>query len=120
MERLTDIVNADLRNILCDFRDFTRPVRLKVGNVVYSIYASLQSDKIALTADIEPINVYELSIYFEDITDEAFKRSFVKGGIVFISLETEGNDSWVGYRIVDTATTMGVLRSASLMRTNGR
>lgn len=70
MERLTDIVNADLRNILCDFRDFTRPVRLKVGNVVYSIYASLQSDKIALTADIEPINVYELSIYFEDITDE--------------------------------------------------
>lgn len=120
MERLSDIVNADLRNILCDFRDFTRPVRLKAGNVVYSIYASLQSDKIALTADIEPINVYELSIYFEDITDEAFKRSFVKGGIVFISLEAEGNDSWVGYRIVDTATTMGVLRSASLMRTKGR
>ena len=87
---------------------------------MYSIYASLQADKIALTADIEPINVYELSIYFEDITDEAFRRSFVKGGIVFISLDAEGNDSWVGYRIVDTATTMGVLRSASLMRKKGR
>ena len=120
MERLTDIVATDLQDIMREFRDFTRPVRLKVGNVVYSIYASLQSDKIALTADIEPINVYELSIYFEDITDDAFKRSFVKGGIVFISLDTEGNDSWVGYRIVDTATTMGALRSASLMRTKGR
>ena len=96
MERLTDIVATDLQDIMREFRDFTRPVRLKVGNVVYSIYASLQSDKIALTADIEPINVYELSIYFEDITDDAFKRSFVKGGIVFISLDTEGNDSWVG------------------------
>ena len=92
MERLTDIVATDLQDIMREFRDFTRPVRLKVGNVVYSIYASLQSDKIALTADIEPINVYELSIYFEDITDDAFKRSFVKGGIVFISLDTEGND----------------------------
>ena len=120
MERLTDIVATDLQDIMREFRDFTRPVRLKVGNVVYSIYASLQSDKIALTADIEPINVYELSIYFEDITDDAFKCSFVKGGIVFISLDTEGNDSWVGYRIVDTATTMGALRSASLMRTKGR
>ena len=120
MERVTDIVATDLQDIMREFRDFTRPVRLKVGNVVYSIYASLQSDKIALTADIEPINVYELSIYFEDITDDAFKRSFVKGGIVFISLDTEGNDSWVGYRIVDTATTMGALRSASLMRTKGR
>ena len=96
MERLTDIVNADLRNILCDFRDFTRPVRLKVGNVVYSIYASLQSDKIDLTADIEPINVYELSIYFEDITDEAFRRSSVAGGIVLMSGEADGAASWVG------------------------
>lgn len=120
MERLTDIAATDLRDIMREFRDFTRPVRLKVGNVVYSIYASLQSDKIVLTSDIEPINVYELSIYFEDITDEAFKRSFVKGGIAYISLDTEGNDSWIGYRIVDTATTMGVLRSASLTRTKGR
>ena len=120
MERLTDIVATDLQDIMREFRDFTRPVRLKVGNVVYSIYASLQSDKIALTADIEPINVYELSIYFEDITDGAFRRACVKGGIVFISLEAEGNDSWVGYRIVDTATTMGALRSASLTRTKGR
>ena len=119
MERLTDIVNADLRNIICDFRDVTRPVRLKVGYVVYSFYALLQSGEIALTADIEPINVYELSIYFEDITDEAFRRSFVKGGIVFISLEAEGNDSWVGYRSVDRSGTMCVLRIASLIRTKG-
>ena len=37
MERLTDIVATDLQDIMREFRDFTRPVRLKVGNVVYSI-----------------------------------------------------------------------------------
>ena len=120
MERLTDIVKADLRNILCEFRGFTRTVRLKIGKVVYSIYASLQSDKIGLTADVDPINVYELSIYFENITDEASRRSYDKGGLVFISLEAEGTDSWVGYRLVDTATTIGVLQKASMMRTKGR
>ena len=120
MERLTDIAANDLREIMREFRDFTRLVRLKVGNVVYPIYASLQSYKIVLTSVIFPIFFYYFSIYFKEITDEAFRRSFVKGGIVYISLETEGNDSWIGYRIVDTATTMGVLRSASLTRTKGR
>ena len=74
MERVTDVVNADLRNILCDFRDVTRPGGLKVVNFFYANYESLQSDKIALTADIEPINVYALSIYFLDITDEKLRR----------------------------------------------
>ena len=52
MERLTDIAANDLREIMREFRDFTRLVRLKVGNVVYPIYASLQSAKIVLNSDI--------------------------------------------------------------------
>ena len=61
---------------------FINRQELVIKEVIDSLPTETAEPLAPAAADIEPINVYELSIYFEDITDEAFRRSFVKGDLV--------------------------------------
>lgn len=111
MQRLQDIVQADLSRIVNDFADFTRSIKIQAGGIVHTVMASLQGDTIDFTADASPLNAYSVTLYYIDLDDDTFNHCIKKNAIIFVD--------GVSYRIVDTMESMG-LRSISLERHGGR
>lgn len=111
MQRLTDIVRADLSAIMTHYRDFTRETKIQCGAYRHTVFASLQADGVEMPADVSPINAYSLELYYMELDDARFNAALTKNAIIYI------DD--VGFRIVDTATAMG-LRFVSLERKAGR
>lgn len=107
MQRLTDIVRADLSAIMTHYRDFTRETRIQCGAIRHTVYASLQAQGMEMPADVSPINAYSLELYYIDIDDPQFNAALRKNAIMYV------DD--VGFRVVDTTTAMG-LRVVSLER----
>lgn len=111
MQRLSDIVQADLSAIMTHYRDFTRETALQCGTIRHTVMASLQATGMEMPADVSPINAYSLELYYIDINDAQFNAALRKNAIMYI------DD--VAFRIVDTSTAMG-LRFVSLERKIGR
>lgn len=111
MQRLSDIVRADLTAIMTHYRDFTRETLIQCGAIRHTVYASLQADGKELPADVAPVNAYSLELYYIDLDDPRFNSALCIDAIMYVDN--------VAFRIVDTAEAMG-LRFVALERRKGR
>ena len=111
MQRLGDIVAKDLSFIMNEYRDFTRSTLLQCGNQKITVMASLQSDDIQFTSDVDPKNAYSLEILYMETTNEAFNKMLLKDSIIYVD--------GTAFKIIDSTLVMG-LRVLSLMRKGGR
>lgn len=111
MQRLGDIVGADLSYIMNEFRDFTRETVIQCGSIKKTLNASLQAANIEFTADVSPVNAFSVTLYFEDPKDSDFVRCLVKNAIIYVDTKP--------YRIIDSATVRGLV-VLSLERKEGR
>lgn len=111
MQRLSDIVQSDLEQIMNVFMDFTQEVIIQCGSIKKTLNASLQSDVIQMTSDVSPLNAYTLSLYYIEPNDAEFNNCMKKNAIIFVD--------GVSFRIVDSILVKG-LRTLSLERHGGR
>lgn len=111
MQRLGDIVQRDLNEIMNVFMDFTREITIQCGSIKHTLNASLQADSIQITSDVSPINAFSIMLYYIEPKDDEFNKCMKKNAIIFVD--------GVSYRIVDSILTMG-LRTLSLERSGGR
>ena len=111
MQRLGDIIQNDLNEIMNVFMDFTKKVCIQCGSVKKTVKASLQADSIQMTADISPLNAFSINIYFIETDDNTFNRCLLKNAIIFVD--------GISYRIVDSILTKG-MRVLSLEKHGSR
>jgi hypothetical protein len=101
MQRLGDIVEADLSYIFNQFRDVTKETVIQCGTVKKTVMASLQVTDIEFTADITPTNAFRFTLYIIDPKDADFLACLVKNAIIYVDSKP--------YKIIDDATVRGLI-----------
>lgn len=101
MQRLGDIVGADLSFIMNDFRDFTKETTIQCGEISKTLNASLQAADVEFTADISPLNAFSFTLYFIDPGDADFDKRLFKNAIIYVDSKP--------FKIIEKATTYGLV-----------
>ena len=111
MQRLDDIVAADLAYIINEYRDFTEKITIQCGTIKKTLYGSLQSDSIEFTSDVSPINAFSVSLYYIEPDDSSFNKALQKNAIIYVNNKA--------FKIIDSTLVKG-LRVLSLEKHGGR